>query len=98
MLLTASLSLETFSAIPLLEKALESCHNNLSAGEYLSYLYLEAGKYKNCLDVCRYFLKKIGESEDLKDDRILLINNQASALNNLGRYSETVKLLENMSE
>ena len=53
----------------------------------MSYLYLEAGKYKSCLDVCSYFLKKIGESEELKDDRNLLRNNKAAALNNLGRYS-----------
>jgi hypothetical protein len=35
----------------------------------------------------------IGKNKGLADSRILLINNKASSLNNLGRYSETIKLL-----
>lgn len=57
------------------------------------------GKYKNCLDICEYFLRKIrDDSGSLKEDKLLLMNNKAVSLNHLGRFSETVKMLESMDE
>lgn len=37
----------------------------------------------------------IWQNKDLYSSKVLLINNKASAFNQLGRYSETVKMLEN---
>lgn len=43
----------------MLKAALKYSPNNLSAAEYLSYLYLESGKAKECLEVCESILVKI---------------------------------------
>ena len=40
----------------LLKASLKYSPNNLSAAEYLSYLYLEGGKAKDCLEVCESIL------------------------------------------
>lgn len=55
-LLVESLRMPAEKAIPFLEAAVKYANNNLSATEYLSYLYLEVGKPKKCLDLCNDML------------------------------------------
>jgi hypothetical protein len=58
-LLLKSLALGAEEAITYLESALKYADNNLSAAEYLTYIYLELNRPKDCLVLCNKFLEKI---------------------------------------
>ena len=66
----------------------------MSAAEYLSYLYLEGGRAKECLEVCESILLKIEDTPEEFELTLHLHNNRAAALNMLGRYSESIMVLE----
>lgn len=51
-----SLTLNAEEATRYLESSLHEAENNLSAAEYLSYLYLEQDKPQNCLHLCNKML------------------------------------------
>lgn len=76
-----------------LEKYLAKYDSNLTAVEYLSFLYLQQGKPKECHSLCWSYLERLGEFRDEKAIATLTINYSA-ALNQLGRYSETIKCME----
>ena len=79
-------------AIPLVEAALTLAENNLSAADYLSFLYLAVGRAKDCLVLCNKTLEKLKDVET--EATLVLLNNKAIALSNLGRFSEAIVLIE----
>ena len=97
-LLVESLRLPAEKAIPMLEAAVKYAGNNLSASEYLSYLYLEVGKPKKCLDLCNNMLEQLEDSPEASKLSVHISNNKAAALNTLGRYSESISILEKCLE
>ena len=92
-LLLKSLKLGAEEAIVYLETALKYADNHLSAAEYLSYLYLELNRPKDCLNLCNRFLDRIEYSAESDELMININNNKAAALNLLGRSSEAILLL-----
>jgi tetratricopeptide (TPR) repeat protein len=76
-----------------LEKYLAKYESNLTAVEYLSFLYLQQGKPKECHSLCSSYLERLSFCPDEKITATLAINCSA-ALNELGRYSETIKCME----
>lgn len=93
-LLIKSLNLRVEEAIPYLEKSLFYADDNLSAAEYLSYLYLEIDRPKDCLTICNQMLEKLVNSPNKIEMSLHLSINKAVALNMLGRYSESIVVLE----
>jgi tetratricopeptide (TPR) repeat protein len=93
-LLISSLHLPAEKAIPLLEAAVKYAYNNLSAAEYLSYLYLEVEQPKQCLELCNKILEQLEDRPQANELSIHINNNKAAALNMLGRYSESIGILE----
>lgn len=93
-LLIKSINLKSEEAIPLLEASLKYAEDNLSATEYLSYLYLEVNRPKDCLDVCNKILEKLSHSPNCTELSLNVNNNKTVALNILGRYSESIVILE----
>ena len=77
-----------------MEAAIRTAENNLSAGEYLSYLYLEEGRPRDCIKVCDEMLELIEDSPERQRLGLHLMINKAAALNAVGRYSESIVLLE----
>ena len=64
LLFSEALKCESQKAIELLKASLKYSPNNLSAAEYLSYLYLEGGRAKECLEVCESILLKIEDTPE----------------------------------
>jgi hypothetical protein len=92
-LLAESLKLSAKKAIPLLEAALKYAPHNFSAAEYLSFLFLEQNKPKECLKVCNETLKLISGEPNSIEISFHLFNNKAASLNLLGRFSESIPIL-----
>lgn len=55
-LLIKSLHLKAEEAVTYLESAFRYADNNLSVAEYLSYIYLELNRPKQCLEICNRML------------------------------------------
>lgn len=87
-----SLQLRGEEAIIYLEAALKYANNNLSAAEYLTFLYLEVGRARDCLHLSNSILDKI-ELSDHSELALIINNNKAAALNILGRYSESILVI-----
>jgi len=54
--LLKSLALKAEEAVTYLESAMKYADNNLSAAEYLSYIYLELNRPKDSLNLCNKIL------------------------------------------
>lgn len=60
----------------------------------MSFLYIEGGRAKECLDVCEKVIALIANTPEEYECSLHIHNNRAAALNMLGRYSESITLLE----
>ncbi len=87
LLLIESLKLSAEKAIPMLEKAMLYAPNNLSAAEYLSYLYLDTDRPIDCLKVCNKMIDTFEDAPGSAEISYHIFNNKACALNQLGRAS-----------
>ena len=90
LLFSQALKSDTQRAIQMLRGSLKYSPNNLSAAEYLSYLYLQTGRAKECLEVCDNIMALIAGTSSESDVSLHIDNNRAAALNMLGRYSESI--------
>ena len=93
-LLLKSLAYNASEAVTYLESSMTQSENNLSAAEYLSYLYLELGRPMDCLRLCNKMLEKLERRNKPEELSMILSNNKAASLNVLGRYSESIVVLE----